>query len=1085
VDGHISHFVYFGGSSESWFDEADLEVVPEHLRLRYTDRAEFLRRLVIAKLTANFSDVMYAYRASRTNFEAYQFKPVLKFIGMDTPGMLIADEVGLGKTIEAAIIYLELKARANLQRVLVVCPANLLRKWQSELLLRFDEDFAILDRTLLQAFIQKYEATEGHARLQAIVSLESIRAESIRELLTDAGVHFDLVIFDEAHHLRNRETQSHQIAESLANLSDRILLLTATPLQTREQDLFSLLQLAAPGDFQSYDLFEAQLRPNAHLNRAIHALGQRPPDRVSALAHLEELRGVPFSEGIVRNPFFEEATRALADGKPSSPREVVTMRRDLQLLNTIGHVYTRTKKRDVTGVAKRQAKTVEVVLTPPEREFYESVMEWVRASTRRSTGGWGVVGFNLVNRERQAASCMPAARDYLVDLVRQHFSDLAMESTDTDLDQSRALADSATVAAAVRLLDAAKAIEGIDSKYDRFSEALNGALATDPSAKLIVFSFFKRTLGYLADRLHREGHAPLLITGDVHPRERARLLEEFRDDPNRHILLSSEVGAEGLDFQFAYMMFNYDLPWNPMRVEQRIGRIDRYGQTRPKVFIFNLILQDTIESRILARLYDRIRVFEESVGDLEPIIGDVIQFLTEHLFDHRLTPAEEKDLAHQVDLRISQREDDMKEFESRRSELMGEDKLFEETVTDRVTTGRYVSAAELVALIQPWLSAAFPKTKLLDNLDDTTWHMRGDPDLAAHLSLGKFGEGGQQDGRTFLQRIRAGDIVPLTFDPQMASARNTTELLHPRHPLTRAAVDYWSTRFDEADVDEVGDLVIAEDPKLAGEYDFYVYKLTISGARPALTLEAAALRPDGTEAPHVARSLLRILVSESAETGATTLDEDMFRAQRARAEQIAQRIRRRREREAIRRNEALIALRREAIIRAEDAKIANARRRLETETNERIIRMKTREIENVEASKRARLRDLEGRRQVLAEIQEIAAGHLVLVPRPADLNTIVAPAAGSEARLRPRTKAPRRSPRPVAVATPAQRDGVSPTGSRPAHAAAPAAPPGKPQQAGVIVPSGPERAIARPQLQDQPPRPPSIRTRIRRLFRRG
>lgn len=1005
ADDSDHYLVFLSSGEELWFDVNDLQIVPDRLPIRAITREAFLRRLALTKLTSRFSDIFYAYRASRTNFEVYQFKPVLKFISMDTPGLLIADEVGLGKTIEAAIIYLEMKARADLQRVLVVCPAGLTRKWQSELLLRFDEDFAILNRPLLQAYISNYQATEGHLPLRAIVSLESVRDESIRELLSEAGISLDLVIFDEAHHLRNRSTKSHEVAESLTNMATRSVLLTATPLQTHEQDLFNLLQLIAPGDFQDYDEFETQLRPNAFLNRAIQMLGKAPPDVDTARQLLESLPSVPYSEGIARNPIYTQSVERLGLGGIPKATELVAMRRDLQLLNTIGHVYTRTKKRDVTGVAKRMATTIEVELTEPEERFYNAVIEWVRASSRTAGGKWGVLGFNLINRERQAASCMPASREYLRELLARRASDLEIESSDPSIDihSSRAPESPQSIAAVEQLLEAAQAIEGVDSKYDQFRAALGDALARDDQAKIIIFSFFKRTLRYLEERLHKDGLSPLLITGDDRPEARARKLEEFRDDPERHILLSSEVGAEGLDFQFAYTIFNYDLPWNPMRVEQRIGRIDRYGQTRKKIFIINLVLKDTIESRILTRLYHRINVFEEAVGDLEPILGDVINFLTRSLFEHDLSAAEEQALAHQVEMRISEKERDLQEFESRRAELMGEDRLFEDTVADRVMTGRFVSPDELVALIKPWLERQFPKTQLYDNPEDRSWHMRGDADLGAHLSQNRYGEGGRDpEGRSFLQRMLAGKTVPLTFDPDLASGRPRVELIHPRHPLTLAAADYWRDRLLALGTDDLACLEVETDEVAPGTYDFFLFKLDVQAVTPTLTFEPVALRSSGTYDETVSRILLRLLVG-ARESDDDDVDEAGFLRQRERAEAVATAVRTQREAEAMSRNHALLSLRSEAINRAELAKLRRAMEYVQRVSEPRILRMKQREIENIHASRKARLAALEEKRDVLVSVQEVGAGRLTInLPSKGDRPNSE-PASGEESDLAPPT----------------------------------------------------------------------------------
>jgi superfamily II DNA or RNA helicase len=934
--------------------------------------------LVLAKLSYRFSDIFYSYRASRTDFQAYQFKPLLKYIDMeahgDARGLLIADEVGLGKTIEAAIIYMEAKARAALERVLVVCPAGLVPKWRSELWFRFDEDFVHLDRRMIRDFVRRYEETGGTQQVAAVISLESLRDDAIRQMLEDAAVHFDLVVVDEAHHLRNSTTKSHQVVESLANFTDRLILLTATPLQTRREDLFNLLRLVDPANFDSISQFEDQLLPNAALNRAISALSEVPPDRHEAILELHQLRSDPYGAGIVRNPAYERALERLHQSTALRVDEVVALREELALLNTLGHVYTRTRKRDVVASARRQATTIDVRLTDLERRFYDSVIEWVRERAARS-GEWGALGFAIVGRERQAASCLPAAAGYFVELADDDTADLEMESSDPALDgeSQGPRAWSATD----ELRDAAAALlaDGVDSKYTLFRDALTHQLNQEPEAKILVFSFFKRTLRYLYRRLEQDGMRPIMVTGDVPPVDRAKAIEEFRLSPERHILLSSEVGAEGIDLQFAFTIFNYDLPWNPMRVEQRIGRIDRYGQERDKVFIFNLVLADTVEGRILARLYDRIQIFRQAVGDLEPILGEVINFVTQSLFERRLTPKEEEALAFEVDRRVRQQQADLRQYETRQAELMGDDRHFERDALQRVETGRFVSASELLALVVPWLAAEHSSTRMRDN-DDGTWALRGDADLAAQLNgFTRRASGVDTKGRQFTQRLRAGETIPLTFDPDIASARQLVELIHARHLLVQAAVEYWLQRAPAAP-EAPAALAVRREDLPAGEYSFFVYRMEVSAANAAQTLETIVLGPDGSFSARGSELLLRLLIeAEDSEAG---LDEVVFAARQDTAQGIAMRMRADRQRIEQERNDALVALRSEAIARAEDVKRQRARDILARVSDTRIQRMKRREIENIEASKRTRLADLERRRDVVVSIAAVCSGQLIV-----------------------------------------------------------------------------------------------------------
>jgi hypothetical protein len=225
----------------------------------------------------------------------------------------------------------------------------------------------------------------------------------------------------------------------------------------------------------------------------------------------------------------------------------------------------------------------------------------------------------------------------------------------------------------------------------------------------------------------------------------------------------------------------------------------------------------------------------------------------------------------------------------------------------------------------------------------------------------------------------AGSTVPVTFDPPLASGRPNVELLHPRHPLANAAVTYWQEQEQLSDADDNARLVVEAPDLMPGVYDFFIFKLEISAVTPSVTFETVALKADGGEAEDVSRSLLRLVIGATdSEDG--VVDEAHLRTQRARAEARASKILRTRQQEATSRNEALLSLRREAIVRAEDAKIRRAEEVVRLVSNPRIVRMKVREIENVEAAKRARLGALEAKRQVLVSIEEVAAGRLEIVP---------------------------------------------------------------------------------------------------------
>ena len=211
-------------------------------------RKSFSAFLMLKKLETPLSDNLYTFYSSRTQFEVHQFKPVIKFLNSVDQRLLIADEVGLGKTIEAGIILEELEARLKgLSRVLVVCPAMLTQKWAGELRTRFGEEFQVLRGPDIAQFIENYANYGDTAQLRGICSQESLRR--FTDAFQEHRVHFDLVIVDEAHHWRNSTTRLNDLGEVLSEYADAMLMLTATPLHLGSENLFNLLRIMLPQQF--------------------------------------------------------------------------------------------------------------------------------------------------------------------------------------------------------------------------------------------------------------------------------------------------------------------------------------------------------------------------------------------------------------------------------------------------------------------------------------------------------------------------------------------------------------------------------------------------------------------------------------------------------------------------------------------------------------------------------------------------------------------------------------------------------------------------------------------------------------------
>ena len=489
-------------------------------------RDELLAEFALQKLAYHqFTDVLYSIGSSRTQFLVYQYQPVLKFVQDQPRGLLLADEVGLGKTIEAGLILKELLARGPVRRVLVVCPANLRQKWRSEMRRRFGFEFSELRTADLRSMAAQFATDGTWPDFMAVGSIEGLRAPAARAAIQETGVSFDLVIVDEAHHMRNPTTESFALGEVLADQSDHILLLSATPVQTGIGDLLSLLKLAEPSEFRgtTLDDLDTRLEPNAHLNAALAELAAREPSRARVRQQLERLFETQLARAFRESPTLSACLTALDDESSISPDGVIQLRRDIQRLHSLAPYYVRTRKREVQEGAERRAVQVAVALSAPEREFYKAWVEFLTARAKwrnpHLPPTWAVI-----QRERQAASCIPSAAARVDELVNDEDLIDDLDASDPELwDLLGADFESSTRhldELRVRLIDAAAQLPETDTKLQYLIGALERLVAEHPHRKILIFTFFKGTLAHIYDGLTARGVRCYRISGDV-PRIRA------------------------------------------------------------------------------------------------------------------------------------------------------------------------------------------------------------------------------------------------------------------------------------------------------------------------------------------------------------------------------------------------------------------------------------------------------------------------------------------------------------------------------------------------------------------------------------
>nr|WP_228053306.1 SNF2-related protein [Nodosilinea sp. LEGE 07298] len=735
--------------------------------------------------------------ASQTDFYAHQFKPILKFLNSPVGRLLIADEVGLGKTIEAMYIWKELQARADARRLLIVCPAMLRQKWQDDLRQRFNIFADIVDAKELLSRARACLETQKAQPFACIASLEGLRpgrnweeqtvtnsrAELARLLdanpaTNDFGI-FDLAIFDEAHYLRNSSTASNRISRLIRDASRHLVLLTATPVQVHSTNLYQLLQIISPDDFFDEMVFDNMLEANNPIIRALRFLWTNPPKIKQAKAELETAIA---SQYLTDNRLLQFVREALLETEDLNEEQRVDLGYKLEKVSLLGQYITRSRKRDVIpNRVQREPQTLTVRFSPLEKEIYDHITGQIKQQTK---GKRGVSVFRLISRQRQMASCMVAALEswlqdgVLDDLVNESLWEdfgISSESGDeTSTELSHGLGSPLLSRSNISKL------EQQDGKYRELQKFLKNELQKNKNEKFVIFAYFRGTLKYLQRRLEADGVFTSLIMGDMGD-SKWDVVKAFREDHGPSVLLSSEVGSEGIDLQHCRFLVNYDLPWNPMKVEQRIGRLDRLGQKADRISIINFSLVDTVEEKILERLYERINIFQESVGDLENILGEMTEQLLVQLFDANLTEEEQEQRAQQTVMALLKERTLQDELETEAINMLAFSDHILRSITDSRDQGRWLQPEEVRAFVEDCFSRYYPGTVIApksgqDHLYEITLSEDAKVDLQLFLN--------QHRCATPTKLHISSTPVSCFFDPKIAGTMGKrNELLDATHPL--------------------------------------------------------------------------------------------------------------------------------------------------------------------------------------------------------------------------------------------------------------------------------------------------------------
>ena len=757
----------------------------------FSPASRFVLRLLVEQVRAentrdslqtagNFKILPLPHQLLAVSFVLDQFKP----------RALIADEVGLGKTIEAALIYEELKARGMVRRVLVVAPSGLCHQWREEMKAKFGEEFVIYDRGTVLSLKKLYGERTNVWTLsdRIITSLDYVKPKNIHDELDERTVRarqwhndnvfsamtaagFDMVIFDEAHKLTRDvtggETARYKVGKALAEAAPVLLLLTATPHQGDPYKFRNLLQLIDPYLF--------------YKNSDVKV------ENVRKVTVRNNKRAVVDFNG---NRVFKQRITSLCLIQRDEERDKI----ELELYRAVTDYVTTFYEM----ASRRNNRTMMFLLLIYQRMVSSSSRAILKSLSARLAA--------LEDLLRRTAGQEQDARPE--ELNWDHLEELTAEEQLAELLEAgaghSAGALPASLAAEIAVLKncvslARQAAVGRnDVKFTRLLEIINEfkIRENNPGLKFIIFTEFVETQAYLHDCLSNLGYKTALINGRMSTEEKIAQKEYFREEAQ--VLISTDAGGEGINLQFCHVMINYDLPWNPMRLEQRIGRIDRIGQAHD-VKVVNFQLADTVEQRVRDVIESKLAIIRREFNDGEDKLADILSTLQDEFSFEKIY----------IDA-LLKRQQDAAGLEAVSRQIFARAKAI-------IEEGRlalpFSNLAEKYTVSQRAIERKAGRAKQL---------------LEQYLQAygGTLNQYRQREGLYYFQDPRTGKRMQnIIFQQKYALEREDCELLSINHP-------YMEELMGSLDNDLVEDntaRLLVRESKFKGDKGFlFVYRLTIS-----------------------------------------------------------------------------------------------------------------------------------------------------------------------------------------------------------------------------------------------------------------
>lgn len=752
---------------------------------------------------------------------------------------LIADEVGLGKTIEAALILRELASRGELTRALMVVPAGLVNNWHRELNEVFNLDFEVFGSEG-DITDRKTNAFAKHDRL--IASIDTLKRPARIKRLLDAP-RWDLVVFDEAHHLtahrtggKVRKTENYKLAEALKDHARDLLLLSATPHQGNHFQFWMLAQLLNPTLFGSpEDMLENRHRLNTVMFRRTKADACQPDG--SPLFARRWVHTESFLMNQEERLFYEKLREYLEDGFDLARRQgnqgralgflmaifqkiaassFAAVRRTLKrrlLMLTLHEAFLRDKELDIEGRER---------LTEEARELIHEEFGLQRDSIGRSEVDRVLADlkYRLVKKLDEEALEM-ASDPYGCEYSATHAEEAASAVVDLHLPEERLrIGDLLRIFPRQRETKAKKLLDGLGHLWRQ-----------NANEKIVIFATYLGTVDLIAREIDQAypGQGVVVLRGGDHG---AKLAAErkFRLKDGPRVLVCTAAGREGLNLQFAHILFNFDLPWNPMDMEQRIGRIHRYGQNHTAQ-VYNLVLSDTIEGRIFLLLDEKLTEIARTVGKVDDQ-GNVAE-----------------DLRAQILGQLSER--------------LNYDRLYEEALSDPELKRTQVELEAALSNSREARQVVFDLFQDLDgfSLDD----YQPFSDVSSSLNrLVRFLSAAVADRQQKLLKMdeETYDLVTIegahrarfTLNRDTATSGDDLELMGLDHPLIQEELGRWRSVMPE----DIG-IAVAGDIGEPVLLSLWMVEASAGNGERRVVVQPIAVKLDGTRVPNIERQCERYL----------------------------------------------------------------------------------------------------------------------------------------------------------------------------------------------------------------------------------